>query len=431
MKTKQAAVDWPTVLKLMGGGAALGTGVGAASTLVQYLNNLNMRAKKKRDTSLDDDVLYLNLPAAKEASVKSADNDRGTAATFAFGGLGSLMGAYLAYNLVRSQAAKIRRQQLQGELDNAQNTYLTGLAGVKQASQFSGVSKVVGSGYLAGLLTILGSAILTNKILQRQFPSGREGRSTQPRKIVIRSQKPGMEKEIPAVGTSPDAMENLARLNLANQKSASAWGLTDLVAAVGQGRGAEIKEMVKTAGLDAAMEITKGASDEEYSRLGENLAISWLAHDPLMSEALAPYLAAQFHNDSPTFSKAAAALLANPDVDPQELDELVGLTEVVAREVRKEAFANITTKFDQAGLIKTAARSVAFNPLGEKLMVADAVTSLLDRLRDGEVSLPERLPPVRRRKPVRPPSFKVEDPEAAQFLEKNKDLIDQALSAAA
>ncbi len=432
---KQAAVDWPTVLKLMGGGAALGTGVGAASTLVQYLSQLNNRSKKKRDTSLDDDVLYLNLPP-KMAAIKSADNDRGTAATFAVGGLGSLMGAYLAYNLVRNQAAAVRRKQLQAELDNAQNSYMTGLSGVKSASQFSGVSKVVGSGYLAGLLTILGSAILTNKLLQKQFPSGRQERPTTPRKIVIRSAKPapGMEKEIPAMGTTPDSMENLTRLNLANPKSASAWGLTDFVAAIAQGRGAELKDLVITAGLDAAMDVTKGASAEPYSKLGENLAISWIANDPIVSTAIEPYMAAQFFNDSPTFAKAASALLNSPDVDPEELDELIGLTDVVARETRKVAFASIIDKLDPVGLTKSAAAR-GFNPLGEKLMVADAVGNLLERMREGDPNAPQhvdpRAPRRRTKAPVRPPSYKVEDPEAERFLEQNKDLIDQALSAAA
>jgi len=157
MNTKQAAVDWPTVLKLMGGGALLGGGTAAGATLVNYLSNLNQKAKRKADTARDDDILYLNLPA-KRAS------DANSSATLGFGGIGSLLGAVLAYKAVRGVYGNMRRKQLQKELDAAQNTYLGGLSQSAQMDK-SAANRLVGGAYVAGLLTILGSAIMANKVL--------------------------------------------------------------------------------------------------------------------------------------------------------------------------------------------------------------------------------------------------------------------------
>jgi len=89
---KQAVIDWPTVLKLMGGGAMLGTGIGAGSSLVNYLSNLNAKAKAKQDTSRDDDVLYLDLPSKPLPAVPGVKQAAsGSPATFAFGGLGTML----------------------------------------------------------------------------------------------------------------------------------------------------------------------------------------------------------------------------------------------------------------------------------------------------------------------------------------------------
>jgi len=453
MNTKQSAVDWPTVLKLLGGGAALGSGVGAASTLVKYLKGMHDKAKAKTDTSLDDDILYLDLPApVSQRGVKRANEGQGSPGTLAVGTLGSMLGAYLAYNAVRGAYSSVKRKQLQAELDRAQHAYLGGLQNqaqlAKTASQFSGINKLVGGGYLAGLLTILGSAVLANKLLQKQFPDRVPRNPLQPRKIVIRTMRnpEGVDKEVPveALGSSPDATENLLRLSLANEKSAAAWGLTDLVAAAAQGRCQEIKRACVEAGPDAAFEICKGASDREYNNLQGNLAISWLAHDPIMSQMIEPHLAAQFVQDSPTFAKAASALLDDPTFDRGMLEDLVGLTEVVNREIRGQSFEPVIEQLDR---VKVAAahrghRSMLGQTLGDKLVVADAISSLLNRVSDqnqdgghqgGTTSAPssrdsEEVVHKSRRK-ARPTTFRVEDQVAQGFLEQNRDLIDEALSA--
>jgi len=449
---KQAVIDWPTVLKLMGGGALLGTGIGAGSSLVNYLSNLNAKAKAKQDTSRDDDVLYLDLPAKPGMpGLKQAAS--GSPATFAFGGLGTMLGAYLAYNAVRGAYSNVRRKQLQKDLDAAQHSYLGGLDQsaqmAKAAAAFSGVNKVVGSGYLAGLLTILGSAVLANKVLQKQFPDRPQRSPHQPRKIVIRTMRgDGIDKEVPAAGgMTPDATEGLTRLNLANTKSAS-WGLTDLVAHAAIGGCQSFKKNLQELGLDNALELIKGASDREVSPLAENLAISWIAHDPLVSTAIAPYLAAQLFEDSPTFAKAATCLANSPDVDEGELEDLIGLTEVVAQTTREACFAPIMSRLPESHIKSAASRArqmAGGGGLGNHLVVADAISSLLDRMGNGAPAQPNLgsttsapasqdsdsiLRPKRTVK-KRQPTFEVDDKGAEEFLEQNRDMIDQALGATA
>ena len=451
---KQAAIDWPTVLKLMGGGALLGTGVGAGSALVNYLSNLNAKAKARQDTSRDDDVLYLDLPARPAAPVPGTKvAAAGSPATFAFGGLGTMLGAYLAYNAVRGAYSNVRRKQLQKELDAAQHAYLGGLDQSAQmqkaAAAFSGINKVVGSGYLAGLLTILGSAVLANKVLQKQFPDRPQRHPHQPRKIVIRTLRgDGMDKEVPAAGAiTPDATENLTRLNMANLKSAS-WGLTDLVAHAALGGCQEFKRNVETLGLDSALDLIKGASEREVSPIAENLAISWIAHDPLVSEAIQPYLAAQLFEDSPTFAKAASALANSPDIDEGDLEDLIGLTEVVAQTTREACFAPVMSRIPEVKSAAARNRMMAAGGggLGNQLVIADAISSLLERMGGAQDATPDRgsttsapasqdsqsvLGKTRRTVKRRPPTFAVDDKGAEEFLEQNRDVIDQALGATA
>lgn len=431
---KRSEVDWPTVAKLMGGGAVLGAGVGTASSLIRYLTALNERAKKRQKNLQDDDVLYLNLPAKQAAEGNNA-------ATFAVGGLGSLLGAYLAYDLVRGVHNKLRRKQLQKELDQAQNAYVGGLTALgpeKQASQFSGVTKLVGSGYLAGLLTMLGSAIVANKMLEKQFPVRKPDKAVQPRKIVVRTIRPdGEEKEMPSESdmVTADGVEGLIRQNLAQEKSASAWGLTDLVAHVASGHGGEFKRLVSEHGVDAALDMIKGASRDDMDTVRANMAVSWIANDPVVSSAVQPFLAAQFHQDSPTLFKAGRAILN--EMEPEDVHDLVGVAELVAKSARHAAFAKVAARLP-AVLIKRA-DALRINPLTENVLLANALSQMLEKPKDEPRSMltvaPESVSPTdKAKKPERKAKkqralMAVEDEDAEKFVGENKDIIDEVLAA--
>ena len=71
---EKQAVDLPTVLKYMGGGALLGGGTAATAALVRLLLNLNEEKNRESDTSLDDSTIYINLKGTgkKQKKVKKA-----------------------------------------------------------------------------------------------------------------------------------------------------------------------------------------------------------------------------------------------------------------------------------------------------------------------------------------------------------------------
>ena len=437
---KQAAVDWMTVLKTLIGGGLLGGGVGAATGLARHLSNLNDKVKAQQDTSKDDDILYVNLPAKR-----AGKEDRNTAGTFAMAGLAGLMGTYGAYNLVRDVYSKMRKRELQKEIDQSQQAYIGGLSGTKEASgQFSGITTGVGSAYLAGLLSILGSAIITNKILQKQFPAIKSPLRNRPRKIVIRQapDEQGMDKTIPVEDASPEAMENVVRMNLENGKSASVNELEDVVCAVANGRADELLDVLYSNspdGVDTMLDLVKGAGFEKVSSVNRNLAITWICTDPVMSKALAPVVAAEHYSWNP-YCKMASF------IDPAFHDDLVGIAESVAAGVRKEAFAPLISKLPDQLVKKASEESIFQSPMVNRLLVADAIKRMiLENPQQGRVQAQNQTPdkPISTDNsgsasedstvdPSQPAKGKTvieaEDDDSSDFLQNNKDVIDEALT---
>lgn len=337
---KQAAIDWPLVMKMFAGGALTGAGVGAGSSFLRYLQSL--RDRTQTDTAADDDVLYLDIP---ETPVKPSKPQRKAASTmtYATGGLAGILGTLLAYNAVRGAYQKARKKQLQKELDQAQQIYVGDLGTqrtfAKGASQFGALSKGVGSAYLALFLAALGSGVVANRMLQKQFPPTKSPNRQRPRKIVVRTRKSPEEAEektlVSDKAITPDALEGLVRTNLNMPKVANADGsLADLVAAIAAGRGDEILKNAAEYGLDSALDLVKGARHDKVSSLQHNLAITWLCTQPYLSEAIQPLAAAEFQDAGGEWYVKAAAFIPE-----QYHDDLVGLTEAATRESRKAFYA--------------------------------------------------------------------------------------------
>lgn len=359
---KQAAIDWPLVMKMFAGGALTGAGVGAGTSFLRYLQSL--RDQTQVDSSADDDVLYLDIP---EKPVKPGKPHRKVASTmtYATGGLAGILGTLLAYNAVRGMYQKARKKQLQRELDQSQQVYLGDLGTQrdfsKGASQFGALTKGVGSAYLALFLAALGSGVVANRMLQKQFPAIKSPNRQRPRKIVVRTRKsPTAEttdEQTVAAGqeVTPDALESLVRTDLSMPKVANADGsLADLVAAIAVGRGEEVLQNAAEFGLDSALDLVKGARHEKVSSLQHNLAVTWLCTQPYLAEAIQPLVAAEFQDAGGEWYVKAAAFIPE-----QYHDDLVGLTEAATREVRRTFYAPLLGERKVAmdlggGLLETA-----------------------------------------------------------------------------
>jgi hypothetical protein len=391
MSNKQAGIDLPTILKLFTGGALLGGGLGVGTSLYRRLQALQEEADRANNTSFDDNTLYLDLPRPAGAPGTKRADDASSAGTFALGGLGAASGLYAAYNLVRGLYAKAEKKRLQRQLDEAQRVYLGNLGQQvelqKGAAQFSLMTKGVGSAYLAGLLTALGSAVATNHILKKQFPAHAAPERNRPKKLVLRTvERPDdPQAEVaqvePTDQMSPEAVEAVLQSHLGSGKQAAHSGFADLVAAVAQGRAAEVKEtLIKFAGcakaqpqgpgeLDLLFALVKGAAQTPVSALAQELAVNWLVHDPLVSRALAPTLAAEYYEMSPGWCKLAAHQA------PGVQAALLRLAETVTQARRVETFAPVLARLPSW---KEAA--ALLGDMGEplqQLVLADNLKNLL------------------------------------------------------
>lgn len=405
MQTKSADIDWSLVLKMLAGGALTGGGLAAATSAFRHIDSLQHKVKRQQDTSQDDDILYLNLPPKKASA---------NAATFATGGLAGILGTYLAYNLVRGQVQKMRKKELQKELDQSQQVYLGGLT--KQASQFPVVSKVVGTGYLAALMAALGSAVITNRVLQKQFPAIKPPNRDKPRKIVLRTGKEEAAVEAPDKVT-PDMVEGMMHTHLQQTKAASESGFADLVAAAAQGRCNEIYN--NSWDLDLMFDTVKGARFTKVSSFHERLAVTWLSNQPQISAAITPLLAAELQTTTPGWHKLAS------HIEPEFHDDLANYFADLVPEWRNAVHVPVTAR------IKVAASFGDGSPL-DHMNLSDALKYILSN-QQSETAPKEQPSTDARKRPINVPTsedstaVEVEDDASLAFLRRHGSEIERAL----
>lgn len=421
-------IDWDVVLKYLLAGGGAGVALGSGVSLGNYMNNLHERSLKRKSTTDDDDTIFLDIPRnmGKQASASST--------TVAASILATLLGTTAGYSGVRRLYQSERRKQLQREHDAAQRSYFLNVIDpqgihneldpqVKEASIFSGVTGTV---LAAMILSGLGTGYVTNKILDKTFPPLKPPNDghVRPSRVVIRSQptttddKDGMVKVKEASEEdeiSAEAIEHLIRTVIGEEKRASDSGFGDLIHAVAQGRADEILDHIDL-GIDTVFELVKGASEKPVSKLDKAVAISWLSHDPAMSTALQPILAAEVYDMSPTFCKLARHL------DEEDAKDLVGVVESIVYEVRLNAFEKVASKIkiNTAEFMEKEARLPMMDLLFKNVVIADYLRKL-------STNDHEQQPIVIREPKEDTIQVLAEDNEAEAFLNKHRDIIDRAL----
>jgi hypothetical protein len=222
---------------------------------------------------------------------------------------------------------------------------------------------------------------------------------------------------------------------LGNPKVASASGLADLVCAVAQGRGPEIKELLtEYAGTPGAVnfmfDTVKGASLVKTSALNKNLAITWLMTDPILSTVVEPLSAAEYYGWVPHCKVASF-------IDPEWQDDLVALTEGVVQETRRAMYAPLIDAMPE-GLRKMASSLGPLrSPIMQKIVVADTLNRLLlgNQSHQNEAGTSANVSDDSAANAVpgfeaNRPTIEAEGTEANKFLNSNKDVVDDALSRA-
>mgnify|MGYP001231331156 CR=1 FL=1 len=307
-------VNWDRVMKFLGGGALVGGGIASTLALYKFLSRLGDKRDSASNTSYDDDVMYINLPE-KEAHTKEASNPDTALMSY----MGMVLAGYLGYKGVTHVFNKVRENQLQTELDQAQNVYLDRLQGGslgKEASTKEAFSS--GDKWGAGMMGVpliiaLMSAVMANKLLSKNRPPlKRQGAKQKIKKLVIRRSKENapetpFDEEVDMDPTGED-LEGLMRTTMAKESRAIDSGYADLITKVANGGLDEFKDLVREYGFNDSLDMIKGARFEKASELKKSLAVSLVCNDPLLSEPLGLSLASEYHDMGPGICKAASNL---------------------------------------------------------------------------------------------------------------------------
>lgn len=328
--------------KYMMGGAAVGGSAALATSLMNYLSMLKDQGDAARDTSADDDVLYLTLNKKQQLPAKPNSRIRQPGKRASIGGGVALTGGALAtlgsYALVRNLYQKYKKKQLQGELDSVQNQFLDvvsneGKSAAMQPAPVAPAGKPMGMSELLTstpvtltLLAALASGALAHKALDKTFPVPKRNKPIGPKRIVLRRQKEdyydqqdelnpdGTPKtasydSVPALDQYDDGLEFLIHTALADSKKASVSELRTILGAAANGRREEFANNMLEHGYDTAMDLIKGA-EVHYptDRASQILTVSKCVKTAELNPVLGVLAAAEYEDMAPHFMKASGSL---------------------------------------------------------------------------------------------------------------------------
>ena len=346
--------DQQLISKFVLGGGALGGGSAALVSLLNHLKMLKQQADSQNDTSADDDTLYVNVPQQVPKAASAIPGVTGGLAIT--GGILSLLGSYAA---VRSIYQKMKKKDLQSQLDESQVAYLDDMVtaksnGQKVAGFFSNDRKPMSTAEtlpalpIATLLAIaLGSGAMTYQALGKAFPNVSPDDNPKPKRIVLRKTPVGasaggsdsedtLEDEAVAKAAAADwdqASEFLVRL-VGSFQEENGLDTRDLIKAAAVGRFPEIEHNTNLLGFASACELVKGASCE--NPISNFLAPSMLLRSPVLRDSVLLTAASEFAEAAPAFLKLGSAL---PE---QSQQELIGLLADLNRMLMAKEAARLT-----------------------------------------------------------------------------------------
>lgn len=417
------------------GGAAAGGSVGLITSLINYLGSLK-DDQEDAPNRLDDDTLYLNLRKKRNKMASIAGS--GAIAGGAIAAMGS-------YALVRYLYQKMKKKELQEQLDNEQQGYLDLMDQPKaasenpllnaarnlqaqQAQQAPAAPAAVGGERMkwpeatlslpGALAVILGlsTAAVTNNVLKKTFPTPKAPGRRGPRRVVIRdldkdaSARDGIEET--------DGEEFMVRLLMA-EKSASLSGFQDLVHAIGQGRHDEMATALVEFGLDTVHDMVKGASLTPLEEPGLSMAIGAAMQSPVLAPTMRLMAAAEFNEHFPTHLKWASVL------SEEEQESLCKIAGIVATGMRIDAFAPHEEAMEKEGGM---GGFMAFDALKDALVLnqlgkANKGHPHEDDSEDGDGDVVDKPQPESTDKT----KIQSSDRLSSDFKKKHEDIIDSAL----
>jgi hypothetical protein len=362
--------------KFLLAGGLLGTSVGTATALVNWLKTLHTDAKER--SSKDDDTIIVTIPRMEKQALSPWDLGVGmTGSILAFGG---------ANLLVRNIAQAIRRKQIQKRVDEAQKIFIKNtlleknLAESKEAfyekrgiaeetgKPLGALDILAGGGVTIPLLILLASGVLSYKALDKYFPPPRSSKAKNigPKKVVLRyADKPEEEfnptkkKEFPykEILSEVEQKEPPEEINVsaAEQKAASAFlarvvleiapnsDPANIVKAAASGRLKEMEALLLNGFYDAVSFAAKTAGT--VSEKQQSLGLAAIAESDILRPVVEDLSALEFLNKGARVIAPAALSLANEKFAAHTVfTKMAALLETVCRRDSFPEFSEILEK---------------------------------------------------------------------------------------
>jgi len=349
--------DLDLIKKYLVAGASVGGSAALFTSLLNQLNDIKEQDKNPLDSNTLKLVVKNPNAAEKEKSYKMASAEEDTSI---FRGPLAMAGGVLStigsYALVRHLYQKLKEKQLERELEQAQDKYVTGLqqsnepVNKKNASEGKpmGMLEALTSAPLAAsLLLALGSGVVSYNALKKSFPDLKRGERERlgPKRVQVVYDNPGDEPDTVVSNIPVEALEKTAAANAFLINTVAGFGgasdVADVVHTVANGFGNQVKDIFAFEGINSVFE--KCANTQTFANDLEsvNLAANWCARSPGIAPGLAVVAAAEFANKAPLFFKAATSL-------PEHIQE--ALVDLVVKTNSKVA-AGVVDKIKEVELI--------------------------------------------------------------------------------
>ena len=318
--------EWALIAKYALTGAGIGGGAALATSIVDYIKNMNREVAQ--DPANDDNTLYIRLKKGngmkKKANDDDDDPDRNLFLTGPAAMTSAAVSALGGWALIKALYKKMMLADAQRELDEAQNQFINvnGYERVKKASNdrtkdMSLTSKLISAIFSVPGLFSIASGVVAYNALNKFFPEKTNKKITSPKKIKIVSDDRTAGEELgPDYNANQfnkyagiddtDGMELVIRaLTSANLENSDISNMVGDVAKSGRN---SFEKLASTIGFDNSIDATKGRAGVGEDKLIEQLAIKHIAKSASIGPQVSVAAAAEFAETFPSTYMNAAAL---------------------------------------------------------------------------------------------------------------------------
>lgn len=316
--TKQAFnlpdTDKDFLMRMLTGGAAIGTSTALATATLNHLNQL--RRERQRQKTLDDDVLTVKVrrPPQEQSKYASGTVEKSAMVTGGVGMAGGALAMLGSYAAVHKAYQEMKRKRLQKILDQAQVAYADVQDMETQTAKRAGdegrrpmgpVDFMAASPIAATLLLALGGAGVTNAWLNKTFPATKPARPSKPRRVVLKYIDDEEQEKVASFDEN-SGFELVVRTVLAGMEKSAESDLRNIVTACAEGRAEELAENMELS-VETGLDLVKGASaglSPEDELLGTMIAL----RHPVLGPTVKTLASAEYAEMSPALFKLASQM---------------------------------------------------------------------------------------------------------------------------